>query len=231
MGAHASTAKPMLGVLMLETRFPRPPGDIGNPASFAFPVRYRVVAGASPQRVVRERAAGLIGPFVAAAQVLEREGCTAITTSCGFLALFQAEIGQALKVPFAASSLLQLPAIDAALPAGRRAGVITISAEALSAEHLRGAGAAPSTPVVGVVPDGEFVRAILGDASDMDQAKLRGEVLEAGLRLLREHADVGAIVLECTNMPPYADALRAATGLPVYDVLTLVRGLMDRSIR
>jgi Asp/Glu/hydantoin racemase len=231
MGAHTSTAKPMLGVLMLETRFPRPPGDIGNPASFAFPVRYRVVAGASPQRVVRERAAGLIEPFVAAAQALEREGCTAITTSCGFLALFQAEIGQALKVPFAASSLLQLPAIDAALPPGRRAGVITISAEALSVQHLRGAGAASSTPVVGVVPDGEFARAILGDAPQMDQAKLRSEVLEAGRRLLREHADVRAIVLECTNMPPYADALRAATGLPVYDVLTLVRGLMDRSIR
>ena len=83
---------PFLGILMLQTRFPRPPGDIGHPASFAMPVRWRVVPGASPQRVVGERAAGLLAPFVAAAQALVDEGAAAISTGCGFLALFQAEL-------------------------------------------------------------------------------------------------------------------------------------------
>jgi len=211
---------------MLETRFPRPPGDIGNPASFAYPVRYAVVRGASPHRVVRERAAGLLAPFIEAARSLERDGCAAITTSCGFLALFQDTMAAAVNVPFASSSLLQLPDVAARLPARQRPGVITISDTALGADHLRGAGADPDTPVAGVRPDGEFARAILGDQATLDLALLEREVLEAGERLITGHADIGAIVLECTNMPPYAAALRAATGLPVYDALTLADGLM-----
>jgi hypothetical protein len=222
---------PCLGVVMLETRFPRPPGDIGNPASFAYPVRYQVVRGASPQRVVRERAVGLLAPFIEAAQSLERAGCSAVVTSCGFLALFQKEIACALGVPFASSSLLQLPWVAARLPKGQRPGVLTISADALSGDHLRGAGADPATPVAGVAAGGEFARAILGDQAVMDEAKLRDEVLDAAARLRAEHADIGAIVLECTNMPPYAAALRAATGLPVYDAITLAHGLMARTSR
>jgi hypothetical protein len=223
--------RPCLGVVMLETRFPRPPGDIGNPASFAFPVRYAVVRGASPQRVVTERAAGLLAPFVEAARSLERAGCAAIVTSCGFLTLFQDEIARAVGVPFASSSLLQLPAVAAGLPGGLRPGVLTISAESLGWDPLRGAGADPDTPVAGVASGGEFARAILGDQPEMDMAKLQGEVLEAGARLLADHANVGAIILECTNMPPYASALRAATGLPVYDAITLANGLMARTTR
>ena len=231
MMSPSSPSPPCLGVVMLETRFPRPPGDIGNPASFAYPVRYAVVLGASPQRVVLERAAGLLAPFIDAARSLERAGCTAIVTSCGFLALFQDEIADALKVPFASSSLLQLPAVAAELPRGLRPGVITISAESLSRDHLRGAGADPATPVAGVASGGEFARAILGDQPVMDVAKLQSEVLEAAARLRDEHAGIGAIVLECTNMPPYAPALRAATGLPVYDAITLANAMMARSSR
>ena len=215
-----------LGVIMLETRFPRLPGDIGNPASFAWPVRYHVVKGASPSRVIHEGARGLVEPFIDAARQLAAEGCTAITTSCGFLALHQPELAAAVDVPLAASSLCQVAGIAAGLPADRRVGVLTIAADALSAAHFRAVGADPTTPVFGVAPDGEFVRAILGNQATMDAALLHGEVLEAGRRLLACHPELGAIVLECTNMPPYSHALRQATGLPVYDVLTLAARLM-----
>lgn len=215
-----------LGILMLETRFPRWVGDVGNPASFAYPVRYRVVAGANPQRVVNERAAGLLQPFIDAARALEADGCAAITTSCGFLGLFQSELQAAVAIPVATSSLLQLAVLERSLPAGKVPGVLTVSADALTGEYLRAVGADPWTPVAGVAPDGEFVRAILGDQADLDPCKLRVEVLDAGAALFRDHPALGAIVLECTNMPPYAAALRAATGLPVFDVITLTDRLM-----
>lgn len=217
-------ARPPLGVLMLETRFPRVPGDIGNPASFDVPVHYRIVRGASAARVVRERAVGLLQPFIDAAQELVLEGCGLLSTSCGFLALFQDQLQAALPVQVASSSLLQVAPTQARLAPGQQVGIITIAAESLSFDHLRGVGADPATPVVGVRPDGEFIRAIMGDAPEMDTDKLRAEVLEAGARLLRAHPRVGAIVLECTNMPPYAAALGEATGLPVYDILTLLKG-------
>jgi Asp/Glu/hydantoin racemase len=211
---------------MLETRFPRVPGDIGHPASFDHPVEYLVVRGASPRRVVAERAQGLLEPFVEAARSLEARGCQAITTSCGFLALFQDTLAAAVRVPLATSSLTLLPAIERSLPPGRHAGVVTISARSLTPDHLRGAGARQDTPVVGVRPDGEFVRAILGDLPDMDTSRLEAEVIAAGSALRDAHPGLSAIVLECTNMPPYAAALEAAVGLPVHDVLTLARRLM-----
>lgn len=216
---------------MLDTRFPRVVGDIGNPLTFGYPVRYRVVRGASPARVIGEHGAGLLAPFIEAARALDGEGCAAITTSCGFLALFQGELAAAVGVPVATSSLLQIPRINAGLAPGRRAGVVTISASALTRDHFLAAGADPDTPLAGVAANGEFARAILGNQPRIDTEKLRDEVLEAGLRLLHIHADLGAIVLECTNMPPYACALAAATGLPVYDVVTLADELMTQCAR
>ena len=143
---------------MLETRFPRPLGDIGNPASFTFPVRYKLVRGASPERVVRERAAGLLDPFIGAARELIDEGCNAITTSCGFLVLFQDALAATLPVAVMTSCLLQLPAIEKRLTPGKRAGVLTIDSASLTQDHLAAAGACVDTPIEGTESGVEFTR-------------------------------------------------------------------------
>jgi hypothetical protein len=135
------SARGFVGLLRLDTAFPRPVGDIGNPNTFNFPVRARIVRGATAARVVRGDASALLGPFVDAGRALAAEGAVAIGTSCGFLAPFQRELAAALPVPFAASALLQLAWLAPLLPAGQRAGVITIDADALGAHHLAAAGA------------------------------------------------------------------------------------------
>jgi len=215
-------ATPHLGILMLATRFPRPVGDIGNAASFSFPVRYRTVAGATPQRVVRERASGLLDRFVAAANELVEEGAIGITTSCGFLAAFQQELTAAVPVPVATSSLLQAAWLARLLPAGRCVGVVTIDAAALEADHLAGVGAPLDLPIEGVDPGGEFATHILGDHTTLDLVAAEREVVDAAIRLVARRPDVAAIVLECSNMPPYATSVHRATRRPVYDVLTLL---------
>ena len=208
---------PALGVLMLATRFPRIVGDIGNPASFDFPVRFRTVPGASPQRVVRERDPALLQPFIEAGRALVAEGATELTTSCGFLVLFQRELQAALlPVPVWTSSLLLL----AELP---NAGVVTVDADALSADHLRAAGARPTTPVEGLAPGDPFQRCLLNDEATLDVDAARHATVAAALRLKARHPGLATIVLECTNMPPYADAVRAATGCRVHDISTLLR--------
>ena len=212
-----------LGVLMLETRFPRLRGDIGCAATFDFPVRHRVVAGASPRRVVLEQDPALLAPFVGAAQDLEREGVAAITTSCGFLALFQRPLQAAVGVPLWSSSLLAVGALDAALPEGKRAGVVTVDAVSLSPAMLAAAGAPEDTPVEGLATDSAFRRTLLENRADLDAAEAELATVAAALRLVARHPEVAAIVLECTNMPPYADAVRAATKLPVHDITTLIR--------
>lgn len=209
-----------LGILMLETRFPRIPGDTGNAGTWPFPVLYKVVPGASPERVVRERAAGLLPAFLDAAQELVALGADGLTTTCGFLALYQGEIARHAGVPVAASSLMQVPFVETLLPPGKRAGILTISAAHLSPEHLRAAGARPDTPVVGTEGGREFTRAILGDKAGLDVAAAEADILDAGQTLVKRHPEVGAIVLECTNMAPYARVLSERVGLPVFDIVS-----------
>jgi len=219
------TAAPALGILVLDTRFPRVVGDVGNPVTWPFPVLTKVVRDASPERVVRGRAEGLVEAFVAAGRGLAAEGAAAIITTCGFLALHQRSIAVRLPVPFASSALLQLPLLERLLAGGRRPGVLTIDATALTRAHLLAVGADPETPVVGVDPDGEFARTFLGNRPTLDVAAAEREILAAGDRLVAHHADLGALVLECANMPPYAAALRARLGVPVYDIVSLGRWL------
>jgi hypothetical protein len=215
--------QPTLGILMLETRFPRVAGDVGNPSTWPFPVCYAVVQGASPERVVRDRAAGLVDAFVAAGRTLAADGVAGIITTCGFLALHQRELARALPVPFASSSLMQLPALGRTLPAGKRAGVITIDAASLTPAHFEAVGADPATPVVGVDPNGKLARSVLGDLPTLDVEAAEREILAAGDALLSRYPEVGAVVLECANMPPYAAALGERLRVPVHDMVTFGR--------
>ena len=210
---------PTLGLLMLQTRFPRPPGDVGHPQTFGFAVRRQVVQGATQARVVRGNDPAALQPFIDAARALVAEGCDAIGTSCGFLALWQRELQAALPVPVWSSALLQLAEQQAQ---GRRCGVITIEAASLGAAHFAGVGADPTTPVEGITPGSALHRTLLQDLPTLDQADARAQVLAAAGRLVARAPGIDTLVLECTNLPPYADALRAATGLPVLDVVTLL---------
>ena len=210
-----------IGVIMLDTRFPRPPGDIGNPETFAGRALYEIVPGAAAERVVRAGSPdpALAAPFLAARDRLVRAGAGLVTTSCGFLVRFQAALAEDCPVPVISSSLLALPAL--ARRHGR-VGVITIHAGKLTPEYLVAAGAAPDTPVAGTEPGQELTRKLLGDAPDLDLAAAERDVIEAGERLVKRDRDLGAVLLECTNMPPYRDALARKLGLPVHDILTVL---------
>ena len=211
-----------VGILMLEARFPRIPGDMGNAASWDFPVHYKIVRDASPDKVVRRNAEGLLPAFIAAAQELDGDGVDGITTNCGFLSIFQHEIAKAVGVPVATSSLMQTAMVNALLPLGKRAGIMTISASTLTPAHLEAAGVPPDTPIGTTEGGREFTRAILGNELELDLVAAEADNVEAARQLVSANPDVGALVLECTNMGPYAHAIREATGLPVFSILNFV---------
>src|SRR5215475_4708595 len=213
-----------VGILMLDTQFPRIPGDMGNASTFPFPVRYQRVEGASPDLVVRRGAAGLLPAFVDGARRLESEGVAAITTNCGFLAKFQRELAASVRVPVFTSSLLLVPLVHRLLPPGRRVGIMTVNAGSLTQEHLDGAGIGADVPIAitGMETEKEFTRVLLGDELVLDVDVAREEHLRVARRLVSDHPDLGAIVLECTNMPPYTADIQRETGLPVFDIVSLV---------
>jgi hypothetical protein len=210
-----------VGVIMLDTRFPRSPGDIGNPETFGGKAIFEIVPGAEANRVVRAGAPdpALLAPFLAARDRLVRAGAGLVTTSCGFLIRFQEVLAKGCPVPLVTSSLTALPSLAAR---HGRVGVITIHAGRLTQDYIAAAGAAPDTPVEGTEAGREITRKLLGDAPDLDLAAAERDVVEAGLRLKARVPGLAAVLLECTNMPPYRAALSAALGLPVFDILTVL---------
>jgi hypothetical protein len=214
-----------LGILMLDTRFPRIEGDIGNAASFDFPVIYRTLEGIGPSDAVaaapdRPR---ILAALAGNAQKLAAAGAVGISTSCGFLALFQSELAAVSPVPVATSALLLIKTLK-----GRRVGVVTASAENLTPRHFVAVGAPPDTPVEGMPKGGSFAATFLANGSSLDRADVERETIEAGRALLARHPDIDTIVLECTNLPPYKQALRTALGVEVHDVLDLLRDFRKR---
>ncbi|MEM7056031.1 MAG: aspartate/glutamate racemase family protein [Pseudomonadota bacterium] len=214
-----------VGILMLDARFPRIVGDMGNARTWPFPVRYRIVRGASPDLVVRCGAEGTLDEFIEAGLELVADGCRLITTNCGFLAKFQRQLTEALPVPVATSAMLQAASIQAMLPEGKKVGILTISPETLTEAHLTGAGVPPDTLVAGVAEGCEFQRVILNNEARLDVAQAERDMVDAAVRFQAAHPELGALIFECTNMPPYQGAVIDATGLPVFSVKTLVMTL------
>jgi hypothetical protein len=211
---------------MLETRFPRPVGDVGHPQTFSdlgLEAIYRVLPSALPQRVVHRNDPGLLNEFVDAAHDLVALGAMLITTSCGFLVRYQAELTRNLPVPVISSSLLLCQALQG--PA-----VLTINADALSTELLHAAGVPADTPIIGVPPSNHFRQQILGNRPTLDLARAHTELVALVRSLRQQHPDVQNLVLECTNMPPYATALQRASGLPVHHLMTAISAACATSL-
>jgi Asp/Glu/hydantoin racemase len=215
-----------VGIMVLNTTFPRVPGDIGNASTFDFPVRIRVVPGATVQRIVQENDAAILPEFIEAAKELEAAGVRAITTSCGFLISFQEALSEAVRVPVFTSSLLQVPMVSRMLPRGKKVGILAMDSRRLTKSHLRSAGITDERIVVlGAEEDPEFYRAYESPqgALEIDPEKLEKAVVAMVQQLVKKNPDVGALVCEGINFAPYAAGVQEATGLPWFDIVDLTR--------
>jgi hypothetical protein len=224
MLAHNATAvAPAIGILVMDARIERIPGDVGNPATFPFPVLCRTVAGATLKRLITEQDPSLLEPFIAAGRELVREGAKALTTTCGFMILFQKDLARELPVPVFTSSLLQLPFIERTLRPQDRIGILTADAGNLTEEHLCRAGGNLSRLTVCGLENGPYFReAIFSGSGHLDKGNVEAEVVAQARRMTAADPAIRAVLLECSNLPPYAAAVQRATGLPVYDFVTMI---------
>ncbi len=210
-----------VGVIMLDTVFPRPRGDIGHPDSFSVPVIYCMVENASAEQAVRGNADSLLAPFISAGHELVARGATVIGTSCGFLSLFQVQMQDALSVPVVTSALNLVPKL------GPETGILTIDAEALTARHLSAAGIDWPVPIAGLAKTGELATVIFDGKRTLDMAAVEAEMIAATRALVRETPNLKSIVFECTNMGPYRSAVSEAVGLPVFTVIDAIEGALS----
>ena len=211
-----------IGILILDASYPCIPGNVGNASTFPFPVRYEKVEGASIDRLLNQQDPELVTPFIDAARRLYNSGVHAITGACGFMALFQPQVSQNLEIPVFLSTLLQLPFMYQIT--GKKVGIITADATCLKPKHFASTGVVDDFPCViaGMENQPEFRDAILKEKGTLDSQKIQTEVVGVAKKLVKQNPDIGSILLECSDLPPYAQAIQTAVGLPVFDFITMI---------
>lgn len=211
-----------VGILMVKSTFRRYLGDVGNAETWGFPVQYRIVEDAIPSRMTELHSSSLLEPFKKAADELIEAGVDGITTTCGFLSIYQRELADHCSVPVATSSLLQVPMVERMLPTGKRVGILTYNAQVLNGPYFDAVGIAQDTPVGGLPPDSNFVRWIKHGDNSVTYQTLRKEVIETAQVLVDKYPDIGAIVCECTNLAPFTADIHDRLGIPVYDTVSMI---------
>ncbi len=215
----------------MDASYPCVPGNVGNASTFSFPVRYEKVQGASIDRLLNKQDPELATPFIQAARNLRDHGVKAITGACGFMAFFQQEVAAGIDIPVFLSSLLQIPFIHQIT--GKKVGIITANASCLTPKHFQATGIPQSLPMViaGMENQTEFREAVLEEKGSLDSSKIEQEVVQVAKKLVASNPDVGAILLECSDLPPYAKAIQQAVDLPVFDFFTMINYVHTACVR
>jgi Asp/Glu/hydantoin racemase len=219
---HQAVAGTEIGVLTLDTRHPLVPGNVQHAGSFGFPVRYEIVGGISGAALMRgephARAA-----IVTGAKALEAAGVRAIAGACGSFANYQTAVASAVHIPVYMSILLEVPLLLRALPPARKLGVVFASTTSFTARVREECGILENDRIVAIGADSiPAFRNILAQDSTLDSPALEAGIVALCQATLRREPTVGAWLLQCSDLPPYAHAVQHATGLPVFDMVTLI---------
>lgn len=221
-----------VGILLLEARLPFIPGDVRNASTFGYPVLYKTVAGLSAADCLRG-ASEFAGAVTEAARALEGQGVRGITSDCGAMLTFQDAVRDVVQVPVCLSSLLQLPTVARSLDAARPIAVITAHSKNLTHDMLARARLSVPNPIVirGMEDAAEFKSAVLQEKGTLDSDRITEEAVEVTRQALRDYPDLGAVILECSVLPPYAKAIQDAISVPVYDFITMIDYLQGATHR
>ena len=224
----------LVGVLMLDMDAPLIPGNVGNAFSYNFPVRYKVLKGLPADWWCDE-----IGPdesrcqvFIEAAKELEAEGCKAITSGCGFFAIYQQRVAAAVNIPVFLSPLLMVPMLSRMLGNGR-VGILTAGGDHLKGDFLKKVGIDETVKyaVGGLQKMEEFYNVhVTCTKKTINPEKMQAEVVQAAQDLIAQYPDIGVFVFECSDIPPFAREVARVTGRPVFDFIGLAH-MVARAIQ
>lgn len=197
-------------------------GNSTNPDTFDFQIKYSRIKGANVHTILESPCPNVLKLMINEVKEMEKQGIKAITTSCGFNAIFQKELADAVDIPIFTSSLMQVPLVKSMFGKQKNVGIITAKKSALSNQHLTNAGINSdiSLHIEGLESCTEWNKIFLSPDEDIDLAKIEHEIIDTA-SLMMEQSNIGAFILECTDLPPFADAIRKMTGRPVFDFVTL----------
>jgi hypothetical protein len=221
-----------LGIIILDDVYPGFPGDVRNASAYPFPIQYEVAEGVDIETLVRkEDKSPCLAPIQRAARKLEKMGCRAIAAECGYFAYFQREIAGSVDVPVFMSSLLQVPFAQRLIGPDKVVGVLVAEKKFMTATHLEAVGiqAGSNYVLAGAEDDGccpEFenlwTASVRPDPPEAYYDKAEREFLRVAVDFFRANPNMGAMVLECTGMQPFARALQREIDIPIFSWGTLL---------
>ncbi|MFA5622165.1 MAG: aspartate/glutamate racemase family protein [Thermovirgaceae bacterium] len=206
-------------------------GNSTNPDTYDFPVRFCRVKGANIQTILESPDRKVLQEMIREARLMVSDGVRAITTSCGFNAIFQKELASSLDVPVFTSSLLLVPLVHAMLGPKAEIGVITAKKAALRKEHLEAVGIHEEIPLrlFGLEECPEWGKIFTDPDEDISLETVETEVTGTAREAIRQYPGIRTFVLECTDLPPFSESIRKTTNLPVFDFIGLVE-MVARSL-
>ncbi len=221
-----------LGIMVLCDAYPGFPGDVRNASAFPYPVQYEVCEGVDNHALVWAKdKSPCRAPILKAAKKLEAMGCRAIAAECGYFAYFQKDVAGAVDVPVFMSSLLQVPFIQRVIGPQKLVGIVCAQRRFLTETHLRNVGIDPdSNLVIGGAQD-EYYCTEFDHLWDPEKRPARPEayydkaedqMIRTCVDFVKAHPRIGAIMLECTGMQPFARAIQRVLDLPVFSWGTLL---------
>lgn len=220
-----------LGIILLDEEFPGFPGDMRNPSAYPFPIQYEVAEGVTSQALIFEKdKSPCLDAILRAAHRLQNMGCRAIAGECGYFAYFQKQVAGAVDVPVFMSSLLQVPWAQQLIGPNKTVGVLVAFEQFFTQAHFEAVDlrAGSNFVVSGAIESGPCPELLkMCGHQDIDQrgasyAQMELEFVRAAGRFREAHSNMGAMVLECSAMPPFARAIQAAIDLPVFSWGTLL---------
>ena len=221
------------GILCMDEYLPFPPGTVNNPSTFDYPILYKLVPGWSSADVIAGAETNFLPALLEKARELEQAGVRFISGNCGYAIRLQREVANAVNIPVALSPLVQLPIIAASLGPAQSIGVIGAAAPPLSAEFIDASGFKVENELIvrGLQDEPGFARLLAAcgvGAEKQDHLleyntdDIRTDIVRVATQMQVENPGMGALLLECSEFPLYAKAVQDATGLQVFDFVTLI---------
>ncbi len=215
------------------------PGNVGNASTYDFPVRLKVIKGLhdnpyAPVRDEQGRYTPDVQRTVDTVKELAADGVRAVVMSCGFFSVVQEVLAEEVDIPVFSSPLLLVPLISRMIGKRRRVGIITASKTRLTQEFLEPAGIDDTIPylVEGLEASTEFYACFMGGTrTTLDVDLLRREVVDIAEKFVRANPDIGALLLECSDLPPFAADIQEVTGKPVFDFITFVNAVYQAVVQ
>jgi len=215
------------------------PGNVGNASTYNFPVRLKVIKGLhdNPYPPVRNKNGSYTIDVKRAIDVvkeLEADGVRAVVMSCGFFSIIQEILSEEVNIPVFSSPLLLVPLISRLIGKNKKVGIITASKNRLTKEFLTPVGIDNSIPyiIAGLEPSKEFYACFMdGTRTILDVDILRKEVVDIAINFKDKNPDISALLLECSDLPPFAADIQEATGLPVFDFIAFINTIYQSVVQ